>query len=142
MLDNAEILIWAVGKIGDGIISVAPRKGLVKMIKTAEAHFKRNAVKWQSHGIGNGLAQVDQDGRKEPGGPTLELNAVHRTRPKRGKTQGAFRGVKGILKVPVAAIGSGNYSFRYFIAHHSLSPLSCHECCAVHKMGGSFLARC
>ena len=62
------------------------------MIESAVEHFQRDTVKGESHGIGDGITQVDKDGIEEPGGPDLELDTVDRTGPEIGEMEQPFGG--------------------------------------------------
>ena len=56
LLDNPKILILRISKIGDRVRSFGLMASLCEMIETSEKHFEGDAVKRQSHSIGNRIA--------------------------------------------------------------------------------------
>lgn len=95
--DNTKIMIFGSSKISNRLGSLAFVGSLCEMVNGAEKHLKRDTVKGKGHGVSNSIAQVNEDGIKEPGGPNLQLNAILRTIPKIRKAQKPFGDVKGML---------------------------------------------
>jgi len=107
-LNDSQVLVFRCGQKGNRISGMVVIKSVNKVIKAAKNHFQRNAIKRQGHGIGDGIAQIDEHGIKEPSGPNLQWDAVDRTRPKIGELEQALGGVKGILNAPTATIAIGH----------------------------------
>ena len=59
--DDVQILIFWCGEIGDRIRSLPLVASLDEVIQAAVEHFKRDALKGQVHGVGDGITEIDQD---------------------------------------------------------------------------------
>ncbi len=105
--DREVGIVWG-GEVGDGGAGVAMGAGDRVMIEAAEDHFLGDALGGDDEAFGDVVAEVDQDGREEPGGPELEVDAVVGAGPEVGQTEEAFDRQEGGLDVPTAAVEIGD----------------------------------